>query len=231
MQQRAAAEQQREAAERNAGTLRDERDLLLERCRELEDEKAAFAEAELESIQARLVAERSRGAALDELTDVSGLAKRLRRRTRRLEARSCFLTWKHAWMTWAATADLSDERLLYKVQVFAEQMALSSSEQEELAAHCRANAHRLRELDLIRQELDGEAALARQSGPLLAALGGATSEGWREVVGRVVARAVAAAAIPPAAPGESPSGFAFMGAPAPEADSFGFVSDMIGAKK
>ena len=40
-----------------------------------------------------------------------------------------------------------------------------------------------------------------------------------------------AAAIPPAAPGESPSGFAFMGAPAPEADSFGFVSDMIGAKK
>ena len=40
-----------------------------------------------------------------------------------------------------------------------------------------------------------------------------------------------AAAIPPAAPGDSPSGFAFMGAPAKEADSFGFVSDMIGAKK
>ena len=40
-----------------------------------------------------------------------------------------------------------------------------------------------------------------------------------------------AAAIPPAAPGDSPSGFAFMGAPAQEADSFGFVSDMIGAKK
>ena len=40
-----------------------------------------------------------------------------------------------------------------------------------------------------------------------------------------------AAAIPPAAAGESPSGFAFMGAPAQEADSFGFVSDMIGAKK
>ena len=40
-----------------------------------------------------------------------------------------------------------------------------------------------------------------------------------------------AAAIPSAAAGESPSGFAFMGAPAQEADSFGFVSDMIGAKK
>ena len=40
-----------------------------------------------------------------------------------------------------------------------------------------------------------------------------------------------AAAIPPAAAGDSPSGFAFMGAPAKEADSFGFVSDMIGAKK
>ena len=40
-----------------------------------------------------------------------------------------------------------------------------------------------------------------------------------------------AAAIPPAAPGDSPSGFAFMGAPAEAADSFGFVSDMIGAEK
>ena len=40
-----------------------------------------------------------------------------------------------------------------------------------------------------------------------------------------------AAAIPSAAAGESPSGFAFMGAPAQEAGSFGFVSDMIGAKK
>ena len=39
------------------------------------------------------------------------------------------------------------------------------------------------------------------------------------------------ASLPPAARGDSPSGFAFMGAPAKEADSFGFVSDMIGAKK
>ena len=146
-QAQSVAEQKLAAIEIEQTSLREECARIIDISQKMEIELAEFAKNELESITARIEAERNRSTALEELDEAT-------RENRRLRLRAYFGSWKETSMDW--TEDLSEERIMGKIDILQEELTSSSEEQSQLVFACQENLLRLHELGLIKAELEKE---------------------------------------------------------------------------
>ena len=116
VKERTAAKQAQSVAEQKLGAIEIEQTSLREECariidtsQKMEIELAEFAKNELESITARIEAERNRSTALEELDEAT-------RENRRLRLRTYFGSWKETSMDW--TENLSEERIMGKIDTY-----------------------------------------------------------------------------------------------------------------